>query len=194
MLSKRHQEVLKKEGIDHLCISGTEIATVDANQAYDLIGFTQAGISLPYYDLSSTLIGHRVKLDDKKEGLKYLTKKNASLHAFFIKNDISKILDIKVPLTIVEAEKKVLKTRITRPEDAVIGPPGAYGWSKNKKLAPIWVDIPMQGRLVNVVPDSDFFTNELVWRGWADFIKELINLGAIVNLVDIRGEDYEVRS
>lgn len=152
------------------------------------------GIVYTYYDLSGEFVKYRVGyktpiiLDNGKK-IKYYELPGIECGPYFIQKDLIKILNPKLPLYITEGEKKLLSLKTLISDSPVVAFPGAHNWQIKEsggKLSKVWDEMPVQGRKIILIPDTDMFLNSMVYLGYRRFIRALIEKGAIVELIDLR--------
>lgn len=201
VLSSRHVGYLEKEAkISSDIQHAAGLFTSDKGLSRDFIGFEKSGIMFPYFDLNGEMIDCRLRLDDPTVGddgkkTRYLQGKSASLSCYFLKRSIPNLLNPNIPLVIVEGEKKLLCIESNakfESQHVIVSYPGCWNFkTKNESdLAETWRQIPLEGRRIFWIPDTDFFTNDFVYRAGETFTRLLIAKGATVELVDLRIPDY----
>lgn len=201
LLSDVHRKYLRLGcGATDALLDASEIFSVDLERSEELVGFKCKGIAFRYYDLNGKIIGHRVRLDDpfldeNGKTVRYLTKRGLGLSCYFVKSSIAKVLDLDSILDVTEGEKKNLANlSVSCIYSASVSLPGCWGFG-GKELSSIWNHIPLKGRVVRFIPDSDFFFNKKVEAAGLQFISLLTQRGATVNLVDLRdGGENENRT
>lgn len=162
----------------------------------EVTGIKGEGMAIPYYDLQGRIKGYRVGLKNpflNEEGrkVKYLQLSGLGNIPYFLKTDIQFILNPRFPLFCTEGEKKLLALKsITKFKDIpAVSFPGAHNWQKKEsggQLTEGWEEIPVVGREIVLIADTDVFINPLVHLGYIRFIKAMIEKGAIVKLIDLR--------
>lgn len=201
VLSSRHTTYLENEAkVSAEVHRAAGLFTSDRGLTRDFIGFEQSGIMFPYFDLNGEMIDCRLRLDepivgDEGKKTRYLQSKSASLSCYFLKRTIPDLLNPQIPLTIVEGEKKLLCVESNvffETSHAVVSIPGCWNFKTkdDSDLAKIWQQIPLHGRKIFWIPDTDYFTNDFVNRAGELFTRLLTSKGATVNLIDLRVPDY----
>lgn len=123
--------------------------------------------------------------DKDRHSIRYFQHKNSRVH-LYIPPSVEKILkDPSVPLTITEGEKKSLKA--TQEGIPTIGLGGVWNFKEggNDGLIPDFDRIALNGRIVEITPDSDLSKNESIRLATYRLAGKLIERGAIVRIVRI---------
>jgi AAA domain/Domain of unknown function (DUF3854) len=138
------------------------------------------------------IVGHRLRpdaprvvVDDKgkSRAVKYEQPTGLPIHLDGLAWDV--ISDPRYSLVITEGEKKADSLRsVGVPAIALTG---VWCWQRDKTPLPEWMDIPLQGRWVFVVFDSDVMTNEHVRRARAELTEFLRGNGALVRWIELPG-------
>jgi len=199
-LLSQHEEHLKTSScISSEIISKSELFSADSDLTQQIfkIKSSSGGIVFPYYKLDGELLDCRIRLDNPFEGkdgkpVRYLQPKGTSLTCYFLKDDLPKLRDTGVPLWITEGEKKLLSIASLPESSSVVlaSYPGCNNWTEkgSGKLSEAWSSIPLSGRTVLWLPDSDYFTNIKVRRAGDKFLKQIVDAGAIVSIVSLVDE------
>ncbi len=175
-LEPNHRSHLRKDSnISDEVMNDAGLFSVDAGAAKEIIGVSAQGIAFLYLDLSGDVIGHRLRLDASMDSKKYLQKEGTSLTAYFVKKSISNILNTSTTLYVTEGEKKLLSflSCCEYENEAIVSFPGCWNWKVKgeDRLGGIWEEIPLKGRKLVLLPDSDFFKTIEVWNGITSFIR-----------------------
>jgi len=194
-LSETHKRVLMDEsGISEAVIEAAGICSVTEKTGQAHTGYSNPGMVFTYYDLSGKAIGTRTRLDkplERDDGgkIKYLQQKGVSLGCYFVPGALPAILDPAKPIYLTEGEKKCLSIQSSIEPDsaAVVAIPGCWNFKdKNRKgLNAVLGQIPFKGRTVIFVPDTDFYSNPSVREAGEALVSLLLELGAIISLIDL---------
>lgn len=197
MLRESHiNQLIKESAISLAVIEQAELQSLDSGKAFSTVGLYKQGIGFPYFKLDGEFYGLRLRKDEVEEGEgRYHQQEGLPFNLYFLKTHIKKILDNLIPLYFVEGEKKLLSLVSNLQEEnidfAAVAFPGAFNWhiKGEKELAPIFKDIPLEGRLVKFIPDSDYFSNSMVKNSYDLFLSALTERGAIVHFIDLRNKE-----
>jgi hypothetical protein len=169
-----HLADLRKSGLWDTTIRAQRFRSVPPDTFSSLLGYRvpDAVVSMlliPYYELSGKLMPHvRVRvfppISDGDDGhtVKYLQPRASGTRVFFPLSAFEAIRDSAQPLILAEGEKKALA--IAQTGRAVVGIAGIDSWRARgtARLLPDFDAIPLHGRTVEILPDSDFRTNRAV--------------------------------
>lgn len=167
-----------------------------ANNNSEVTKIKADGISYPYRDSNGKIVSYRVGLANpiiKEDGkkIKYLQEEGVEATPFYDPIDRERIYEKLDSILVTEGEKKLLSLKSHAEFDSypVVSFPGAHNWQikgSNGKLSPAWSSIKFNGRRVIIVADTDIFLNFQVYLGYIRFIKQILDNGAVVELVDLR--------
>lgn len=142
------------------------------------------------YNHGSTVIRYKLFpgiLDERGHTQKYFQPKD-SKPALYIPPESKGLDNAKVPLWILEGEKKTLRWW-QEGFRCCVGIAGAWNWSDSYSLYPRLIEdfdkIKLDGRVVNVIVDSDYLTNRNVQLGYLLFVNSLLRRRARVDLIVI---------
>jgi hypothetical protein len=192
------QDLTVKSGISESVLADAGLIPVDAATAESMFGRPYPGIVFPYYDLSGTLVGRRIKLDQPQgpEKMRYMQSKDTVLTAHFLLKSVPSLLNKKNLVYMVEGEKKGLSLASAIDHhgiqhQAVVALPGCWNFRDKEmtRLGGGLAEIPWEDREVVYVPDTDFFTNKKVYAAGVSFMRLLCEAGATVSLIDLRLDD-----
>jgi Domain of unknown function (DUF3854) len=173
-LEASHRADLQKSGLSEVTIRQQRFRSVPPDTFDHLLGYrvSPAVVSMlliPYYESTGALMPHiRVKLfppiTDGRDGhtVRYLQPRSTRPRLFFPLAALDRILASTDPLVICEGEKKGCAiAEIGRP---VVAIPGIDSWRApgSARLMKDFDAIPLHGRAVEIIPDSDFRTNRTV--------------------------------
>lgn len=157
----------------------------------------ESALAFPYFDADGNRNGFtRIKIfpaltDTNGHTIKYLQKKGSTPHLYMLPAIVDKLADPKIPLYIVEGEKKTAKAV----EDglAAIGIGGVWNWIQ-KDVHELLTDfdaINLWRRTVIIVPDSDTWNDEKksteIRRAVYYLGRELKNRGATTKFMVLDG-------
>lgn len=199
-LHPEHAADLRKSGLTDETIAAHKIRTVPPDMFDRLLGFqvpppTLSMMLIPYYDLCGLIVPHiRVKvfppIHDGADGhtVKYLQPRSSSPRLFFPLAALDAVARGDGPLLVVEGEKKALA--VAQRGLAAIGIAGIEGWHTrgSRGLLADFDAIPLMGRGVEIVPDSDFRTNRAVAAAVSGFATALAARGARARVVILPDE------
>jgi uncharacterized protein DUF3854 len=169
---------LHPQHLSDLQKSGLSDATIELMQVYsmspaDMIRFLgqdssqiESALAFPYFDADGKRNGFlRIKIfpeikDRDGHTIKYMQQKNSPVHLYMLPAVIPALQDPKVPLYIVEGEKKTAKA--IELGLAAIGVGGVWNWLRKGSHDPIedFNSINLWRREVIIVPDSDTWNKE----------------------------------
>ena len=197
----------KRDHLADLKASGLSDATIEMMQVYSVspaqipkllnrdLPQVESALAFPYFDAEGKANGFmRVKVfpaikDEGGHKIKYLQKKNTTPHLYILPSIATKLTDPKIPLYIVEGEKKTAKA--VEIGWTAIGIGGIWNWvvSGKKELLADFNAINLWRRSVFIVPDSDTWTtedkSEHLRRGAYFLGKELRGRGAAVGFLKL---------
>jgi len=192
-LAHEHLADLQKSGITHATIRAQRICSVPREAIEPLLGFTLAGIRsgmlIPFPDPEGGFMPHiRIKLfpvlvDRGGHSVKYLQPRGSGVRLFFPLQTLDAALNGGVPVWLIEGEKKALAVaQLGLPS---VGFCGIHGWHSggSRRLLTDFDHICLTDRLVELVPDGDWQTNEYVARGAEQLADALAVRGARVRIV-----------
>lgn len=154
-----------------------------------------------YIDHDGQTLGYRGRLytpriNSRGKKQRYTSLKENQCFCYFLEKHRESIFHSKETLYITEGEKKLLALASTPQlsDLPMVAYPGVNNWIKKDsggELNDRWNQIPVNQRVVVILPDSDFFTNFTVFTAVTKFVMELIKKGAEVHLIDLRGSQYD---
>ncbi len=203
LLSRHRESLLRDSGISAEILEEARVFSGDEATAQSFVGYPQPGILFPYHDLRGEMIGARIRFDEPMQNsdgkpIRYLQPKGTTLDCYFIPSSIPEIMDTNKTLVVVEGEKKALAvaSHLESDDSVVVAYPGCWNWKEPGEdggLGPTWKAIPLQGRTVLWMPDTDFFLNPKVAAAGERFIYHLTRARAKVQLIDLRIGDLAVK-
>jgi hypothetical protein len=193
-LAPAHCEDLKKSGLHDDLVREQGIRSVPPSDFDRLLGFPVPSkvtslMLLPYPDL----LGGYVDMFQVKcfppltnaagHTTKYLQPRGSTPRLYFVRRVLPMVLDLACPLYLVEGAKKALYA--AQLGLAAVGFNGIQGWHVRGSREPLddFDDIPLRGRVVELVPDGDAATNSNVARGADAFGQALLEQGAQARLI-----------
>lgn len=187
-----HLADLRKSGLSDETIARQKIRSVLPNLISQLLGFpgskVMSALLFPFPCPTSRFMDHiRMKifpaLKTKKGSVKYLQPRHSGMRLYFPLATLDRALHRGEPLWLVEGEKKSLvAAQLGLP---AVGFCGIEGWHPkgSQNLLGDFDRIGLRGRIVELVPDSDWQTNPDVERGVDRFAAALMARGARVRIV-----------
>jgi hypothetical protein len=120
--------------------------------------------------------------------LKYISRRGAPPALYFPLATLAAVLEGDAPLWLVEGEKKSLSA--AQLGLASVGLESAWGWHEkgSRELLPDFDAIPLRGRVVELVPDSDVRENALIASSMRKLADALRARGAKPRLVRVPGD------
>jgi hypothetical protein len=196
MLSIEHATKLYKEsGITKEVAELAKLSSMMPEEVSERFGHSAAAIRFPYPSLmfNDWKGDYRVRFDKPRIDVKtekeqrYSQLRGSSTTLYYLPDDLPKIKNSNFPLIFTEGEKKHLSIRSCEfsKEYAVISTPGCFGYLSDGQVSQEYEHIPLCGRDVFFVGDSDFRTNRNVFSGYRRLIEYFISKGAIVHLIDL---------
>jgi len=117
--------------------------------------------------------------DKRGHKIKYY-QPEGSKPSLYLPPEVKGLDDTKTPLWIIEGEKKCLRWW-QEGFRCCAGIAGAWNWKDGYSLIPKLIkdfNFPLSGRTVNIISDSDFYTNPGVKLGYLMFANTLLSRGA----------------
>jgi Domain of unknown function (DUF3854) len=185
----QHLADLRKSGLTDETIKLQKITDVPPQMIGQLLGFCPAPVRsallFPYPDPRGGFMPHiRVKvfptISEGANGhtIKYLQPRGSAIRVFFPLATLPAVLDGDAPLFVVKGEKKALA--VAQQGLPVVGIAGVEGWHARGSRSPLpdFQPIRLMGRLVEIVPDSDYRTNRAVTQAVSGLATALAVRGA----------------
>jgi hypothetical protein len=208
-LHPEHLADLRKSGLTDETIATHRIRSVPPDMIRPLLGFEPPGVEhayvIPFHDPAGGVFDY-VKLkvfgsasngdvrgdqiEESRDGWrynggqrKYLVRHRAAPRLFFTIPTIPQVLDSAEPLWCVEGMKKALA--VAQLGLPAIGIESAWSWHEkgSRALLPDFLRIPLRGRVVEVLPDSDAATNPAIGHAMRQLADALRSIGARPRLV-----------
>jgi hypothetical protein len=193
-LAPANRADLDRSGITEASRNAQGIRSVPLCDFHRLLGFrvpaaVQSLMLIPYPDPDGGYFdAFQVKLfpaleDRDGHKTKYLQPRGSAPRLYFVRRVLPLVMDPRAPLYLVEGAKKAITAG--QLGLAAVGFNGIQGWHVrgSRDLLPDFDRIPLEGRVVELVPDGDAATNPDVARGAAAFGQALSERGAEVRLV-----------
>jgi hypothetical protein len=173
-LAPDHLADLRKSGLTDATIRQQKIRSIPPDLIDRLLGFSTPEVTsaylLPFPDPRGGWMDHiRMKVFPsfslKTGTVKYLQPKRSGVRLYFPLATLDAVLHSAEPLYLVEGEKKALAVAQQEGKPTV-GLCGIEGWHRGRErtLHPDLDDVGLAGRIVYVIPDSDYQTNPAVAR------------------------------
>jgi hypothetical protein len=168
-LAPEHLADLKKSTLTDETIRAQFIRSVPPAIIGPLLGVDRAEIRsavlFPFRSPAGGFMDHvRVKIfppltDAKGHSVKYLQPRGSAPRPYFVARCLRRVLESDEPLWITEGEKKACC--VAQLGFPVIGLTGVQGWRRkgHSDLLPDFDAIPLTGRVVELLPDTDYQTN-----------------------------------
>jgi hypothetical protein len=173
LLAPEHRADLEKSGLTPDTISVQKIRTIPPSLINQLAGFTvpaavTSAYLIPYHDPAGQLMPHiRMKVfppitEGDGPTLKYLQPPRSGVRVFFALATLRAVIDSDAPLWLIEGEKKCLA--VAQQGLPAVGIAGINAWTTRGagRLHSDFDHIPLMGRVVELVPDSDWQTHPRV--------------------------------
>jgi hypothetical protein len=189
-----HLADLRRSGLTDETIRAQKLRTVPPDMIGALLGFEpprqiRSMLAIPYPDRRGGFLPHvRLKLfppiDDGDAGhtVKYLQPRGSGARVFFPIASTD-LIQGDSPLWVIEGEKKSLA--VAQRGLAAVGIAGINCWNARgtRRLHPDFETIPLLGRLVEIVPDSDWQYHPLVRAAVGTLATALASRGARARVV-----------
>lgn len=198
-LHPEHLADLRKSGLTDATIATQKIRTIPPSLIDQLAGFrvpaaVTSAYAIPYPDPRGAFMPHvRMKVfppitEGDGPSLKYLQPPGSGVRVFFPIAAIAAVVNSEAPLWLVEGEKKSLA--VAQLGLPTIGIAGINAWNArgSRGLHPDFDVIPLMGRLVELVPDSDWRTNPRVRSAVGALATALATRGAKTRVVVLPDE------
>lgn len=168
-LAPEHLEDLRKSTVTDATIREQFIRSVPPAMIQPLLGFDRpeirSALLFPFRSPAGGFMDHvRMKLfpaltDAKGHAVKYLQPKGSAPRLYFVARCLRRVLEGDEPLWITEGEKKACA--LAQLGFPVIGITGVQGWhgKGHGDLLPDFGAIPLVGRRVELLPDTDYQFN-----------------------------------
>jgi len=193
-LAPAHRADLEKSGITEASRFIQGIRSVPPSDFDRLLGFpVPAAVTslllFPYPDPTGGYFDmFQVKLfpsviDAAGHMMKYLQPKGSTPQLYFVRSAVPLVMDPATPLYLIEGPKKAIAA--AQLGLAAVGFAGIHGWHVrgSRELLADFDTVPLDDRVVELVPDGDAATNPDVARGAAAFGEALLARGASARLL-----------
>jgi len=173
-LAPEHLADLRKSGLTDETIAANFVRSVPPAMLPRLLGFDLPGVRsallFPFRAPAGGFMDFpRVKVfpplvDRDGHGLKYLQPRGSGPRLYFPVGSMRKVLEGDGALWICEGEKKGLA--LAQRGLAAVAIAGVEGWhiAGSRELLPDFDTIPLEARVIEVIPDGDYQTNPNVTR------------------------------
>jgi hypothetical protein len=173
-LAAEHLADLRKSTLTDETIAGQFIRSVPPAMVGRLLGFDPPGVTsallFPFRSPAGGFMDYvRVKVfpsltDAAGHAIKYLQPRRSGVRLYFVASCLERVLRSDEPLWITEGEKKACC--VAQLGYPVVGIVGVQGWHAkgSSLLLPDFHTIPLRGRVIELLPDSDYQTNPDVER------------------------------
>lgn len=187
-LAPKHRDDLRKSTLTDDTIAQQFIRSVPPAMIPRLLGFDPPGVVsallFPFRSPHGGFMDHvRVKVfppltDAEGHAVKYLQPRRSGVRLYFVASCLDRVLHSDEPLWITEGEKKACC--VAQLGYPVVGIVGVQGWHTKGSclLLPDFDTIPLRGRVIELLPDSDYQTNPDVERAIASLGYALAARGA----------------
>jgi Domain of unknown function (DUF3854) len=188
-LAPEHRDDLSKSGITDATIQAQYIRSVPPAMIDPLLGYSapeiRSALLFPFRSPDGGFMNHIFLKrfppgrDRRNHMVKYLTRKGATPRLYFPQPHLRTVCTSDRPLWLVEGLKQSLAVAQLG-ELVTVGFMGIEGWhvKGSTDLLPDFDQIPLKGRRVEILPDSDFQTNADVERGVRRLGQALLARGA----------------
>lgn len=185
MLFDKHKQDLYSSGINDEFIKKYNFTSLTINEATKLLGFLAPSSGwLIRYPKSDFL---KFKPDSPiNPKTKYLSPKGMSQDLFVTQTAELNINNNNVPYVFVEGEKKGIA--LEQCGYAAIAVAGVWNWKSRGHSLTILSQINLKVRLCFIIFDSDKYNNKHVLEAEKQFAQALMELGAIVRIIDLNPE------
>jgi len=194
-----HLADLRKSGLSDATLRAQKIRSIPPNMIDMLAGFSvpaavTSAYVIPYPDPVGGFLSHiRIKIfppimEEDGPTVKYLQPPRSGTRLFFPLATLPAVVDSEAPLWLVEGEKKALA--VAQRGLPAVGIAGINAWSVagSRRLHPDFDRISLMGRLVELVPDSDWQTHRQVSAAVSALVTALAGAGARPRVVVLPNE------
>jgi hypothetical protein len=187
-LAPEHREDLERSGLTKEMIAAQYIRSVPPHLIGPLLGYDlpaiRSALLFPFRSPAGGFMDHvRVKVfptltDAEGHTIKYLQPRRSGVRLYFVAACLERVLRSEEPLWVTEGEKKACC--VAQLGYPVVGIVGVQGWHAKGStlLLPDFDAIPLRGRVIELLPDSDYQTNPDVERAIRSFGYALAARGA----------------
>jgi hypothetical protein len=187
-LAPAHLADLRKSGLTGKTIQLHGLRSVPLAQILPLLGWDSARIQsaylIPYPSLGEggwldhVCLRLVPPLETAHDTIKYAQPRRTPPRLYLPRLNRDAIMGAATPLWVTEGQKKALA--LAQLGFAAVGIQGVEGWhvGGSRELLPEFAAVPLQDRIVEVVPDGDYETNENVNRAVRRFADALRARGA----------------
>lgn len=159
-LAPQHRADLEKSGLTAETIEAGGFKSVPPGSITKRLGFNYPGLESCYeipYPGCNGFARYRAFYAEGQRGPKYLQRKGSGNHLYIPPTSRAYLADVAIPCYLTEGEKKAAKA--AQEGLACVGLGGLWNWSDGRGgLLADFDQIPLQGRSVFIVPDSDYKT------------------------------------
>jgi hypothetical protein len=193
-LADLRKSTITDETIDRQYIRSVPPAIIPRLLGFDVPPGVRSALLFPFRSPAGGFMDHvRVKIfpprkDSEGHSVKYLQPKGSSPRVYFVSYCLQAVLDIGMPLWVVEGEKKALA--VAQLGFPTVGICGVDGWHSrgSRALLPDFDAIRLEDRIVEILPDGDYQTNPDVKRAIQRFGTALAARGARPRVVLLPSE------
>jgi hypothetical protein len=187
-LAPAHREDLRRSTLTDEMIAAQYIRSVPPSMIPRLLGFDPPGVRsallFPFRSPAGGFMDHvRMKVfpphtDAGGHAVKYLQPRRSGVRLYFVGRCLERVLYSDEPLWITEGEKKACC--VAQLGFPVVGITGVHGWhAKGSCLLLSDFDaIGLAGRVIELLPDSDYQTNAQVEHAIRSLAYALVARGA----------------
>jgi len=188
-LSPAHQEDLRRSGLSEATITAAGLYSVDAPELSGLVGRPipqgTTGLVFRYHGCDGFT---RVKLvpplvDADGKPISYLQRGGTGCRLYVPPSVAPVLADVTKPLAFVEGEKKTLA--VCQAGWLAVGIGGIWNFTTDGALIPDIKAIPLQGRILRIVPDGETWEREDLLLAVFRFARLLEAEGATVLIVKL---------
>jgi len=189
-LHPEHLKDLQRSGLSDEIITKANIHSVPPDDIQKILGkyYADRVDSLLAFPYSNGFCRYKLFPSIKdKDGhkIKYFQPPGSGVHLYCPPGIKEEIADPSVPLSLVEGEKKSLKGY--QEGIVAVGMGGVWNYKEkgSDELAPDFNNIPLNGRIVNLIPDGDYHKNKDVQKAVLLLAQKLKEKNAIPYLVSL---------
>jgi len=190
-LNPEHRTDLRKSGLNDEIVTAANIYSVPPRDIQKILGKSYADkvtslLAFPYQQNGFRRYKLFPSIKDKDgHKVKYFQPPGSGVHLYYPPGIETVIPDPSIPLSFVEGEKKSLKGY----QEGIytIGIGGIWNWKEkgSDELLPDFDNIPLKGRVINLIPDGDYRTNKNVQKAVLSLAQKLKERGATPYLISL---------
>jgi len=182
---------LQKSGLNDEIITRADIHSVPPRDISKILGKVYADrvdslLAFPYQQNGFVRYKCFPSIKDKDgHKIKYFQAQGSGVYLYYPPGIEAEIADPSIPVSFVEGEKKSLKGY----QEGIVSVGMGGIWNFKEKgsdeLVPDFDNIPLRGRVVNLIPDGDYHRNKAIQMAVLVFAQKLKAKGATPYLISL---------